>query len=244
MHPGCSIKMYWRSFSARSAVTSTANSLRGFSSWSRRVGSQPWEFPQVKSGTGPWTQRRRREQRKWQTNPDWQVTVFTSKGTYIRGFSWVAARWVDLCTPHQDLKVSIEALTEFSHMYCPDGLINTLLSQGCVFEMAPTVGRVGGIYIPRTGEQVRSLRLPGSSRSPPTHVQLPGQSFNCETFYHWCFPLPQHPATFQPGPRMRMMQSRALSQPSADMKHKQEVNLCVKLLRFWACLLPQHNNLA
>lgn len=56
------------------------------------------------------------------------------------------------------LKVYIEALTEFSHMYHPDDLSNTLLSQ-----VTPSVGIVGGMYIPRTGKGARRLQLLRSS---------------------------------------------------------------------------------
>ena len=53
------------------------------------------------------------------------------------------------------LKVSIEALTGFSHIFSPDGLYN----------LAPTVGMVGRTYNPRTGEGVKRLQVP-RSRSP------------------------------------------------------------------------------
>ena len=46
------------------------------------------------------------------------------------------------------LKVYTEALTGFSHIYHPNDLNNTLLSQGCVLETAPSVGTVG--VSPRT----------------------------------------------------------------------------------------------
>ena len=49
------------------------------------------------------------------------------------------------------LKVYIEVFTGFSHVFHPDDLHNTLLSQGCALEAAPSVRTVGGIYIPRTG---------------------------------------------------------------------------------------------
>ena len=61
------------------------------------------------------------------------------------------------------LRVYIEALTGFSHVFSPDGLDSTLLSQGCILETAPTVGTVGRMYIPMTEERVRSFRMLGSS---------------------------------------------------------------------------------
>lgn len=50
-----------------------------------------------------------------------------SKETYIYGWSWVTVRY-------PNLKVYTEALTEFTHICHPDGLSNTLSSQGCVLE--------------------------------------------------------------------------------------------------------------
>lgn len=50
----------------------------------------------------------------------------------------------------------------FSQVCSADGLNNTLLSQGCVLEVITSVGTVGGMYIPRAGEGVKSLQLPGS----------------------------------------------------------------------------------
>ena len=69
------------------------------------------------------------------------------------------------------LKVYIEALTGFSHVYGPDSLNNTLLSQGCVTQTALAVAIVGGMSIPRTGERVRSFWLP-RSRSGQLEVTL------------------------------------------------------------------------
>ena len=59
------------------------------------------------------------------------------------------------------LKVYIEALTGFSHIFNPDSLNNTLLSQGCILGVSPTVGMVGGMCIPRAGEQEMSPIIGG-----------------------------------------------------------------------------------
>lgn len=48
-------------------------------------------------------------------------------------------------------KVYTVALTGFSYMHSPDGLRNTLHSQGCVLGIASFVGKVGRVHIPRTG---------------------------------------------------------------------------------------------
>ena len=45
----------------------------------------------------------------------------------------------------------------FSYISCPDGYSNTLLSPSCVLGTAPTVGMVGGPYIPRIGEEAMSF---------------------------------------------------------------------------------------
>lgn len=37
------------------------------------------------------------------------------------------------------------------HEYSPDGFNNMSLSEGCVLEVAPSAGTVGGPYIPKTG---------------------------------------------------------------------------------------------
>ena len=70
-----------------------------------------------------------------------------------------AARWVDVPThwPTRILKAYREALMSFS----PNGPNITLLSQGCVLEMASSIRIVGGLYIPRAGEEMGSLQLPG-----------------------------------------------------------------------------------
>lgn len=43
----------------------------------------------------------------------------------------------------------------FSHVHSPDSLSDPILSQVCILEMAPSVGTMGRMYIPRTGELVR-----------------------------------------------------------------------------------------
>ena len=64
--------------------------------------------------------------------------------------------------PTRILRVYIEALTGFSHIFSPDDL-NIFLSQGCILETAPNVEMVGEMYIPRIEEGVRSLQQPGCS---------------------------------------------------------------------------------
>lgn len=45
----------------------------------------------------------------------------------------------------------------FGHIHRPDGLNNTLLSQGCVLGTAPTVGVVGRVGTPSIREGMREL---------------------------------------------------------------------------------------
>ena len=59
--------------------------------------------------------------------------------------------------PSKTLKVFIEALMGPSDIFNLSGLYRILLSQGYIFEMAQTVGTVGGTHIPGTGEGLRSL---------------------------------------------------------------------------------------
>lgn len=62
------------------------------------------------------------------------------------------------------MKAYKEGLKDCSHINSPGVLNNTLLSQGYILETVPHVGRVGEMYIPRTGE--------GGEKSLIAHVQL------------------------------------------------------------------------
>ena len=61
------------------------------------------------------------------------------------------------------LRVYIESSVGFCHVHNPDGLNNTLLSQGFVLEVIPSKGTMCETYILRTKEGVRSLQLPRPS---------------------------------------------------------------------------------
>lgn len=74
------------------------------------------------------------------------VTGLISKGTCISGSSWLAARWVDLHIHLPEPWVYIETLTGFSNVSSPDGLNNTLLSQGYVLEMASAMATVARTF--------------------------------------------------------------------------------------------------
>ena len=114
-----------------------------------------------------------RARRNWRKK---QVVCLISKGTYMGSLSWVGARWIDFRTACQNRKRLYRALNRVSHIHRPDGLNNTLsrINLGTI----PSMGMVGGEYIPRTGKGTRYLQLSGSSlwptmvmsswRSPPT----------------------------------------------------------------------------
>lgn len=63
--------------------------------------------------------------------------------------------------PARILKVYTEDLAGLSHKHSPDGLNNTLFSQGCNLERAARVGVLDKTYIPRTGEEMRSFNCLG-----------------------------------------------------------------------------------
>ena len=61
---------------------------------------------------------------------------------------------------HQN-PVYVAVLTGFSQEYSPDSLSNTLLSQGCILEGAPSSGTLDRMFISRPGG-LRRLQLLGS----------------------------------------------------------------------------------
>lgn len=65
--------------------------------------------------------------------------------------------------PTRILKVYIEALPGFSHIYCPEGLNNILFSSSCSFEMDPAMEMVDRTHNPRTEEGSRVSNFPGPS---------------------------------------------------------------------------------
>lgn len=63
----------------------------------------------------------------------------------------------------------------FIHVYHPDGLHSTLLSQGCILENSSHLGTLVKTQILRKREQVKSLQFPRSSfrgRSCPLENML------------------------------------------------------------------------
>lgn len=120
----------------RTLVLSTQNSV-----WDCNLRSSPgeiWNWPLYAEG--------KENQRKWQTTPEWSFNNMQGN-LHTR-----------LVLGIRILKVYIEALTGFSHIFSPNGL-NTLLSQDYILELVAGMGTVGGTHIPRTGEGIRSLWL-------------------------------------------------------------------------------------
>ena len=61
------------------------------------------------------------------------------------------------------LKVCIEVLMGFSHLYHPDVVKHTLLSQSCILELDPMIEIMDEMCIPMRGEGIRSFPFPRSS---------------------------------------------------------------------------------
>ena len=89
---------------------------------------------------------------------------FNIRETYLWGLFWVPQdKQISASTSPPVFQPFLEVLMGFSAVSCPDGLSNTLLSQGCILESAPGVRKVGGMYISRTWGGAWSLQLPRSS---------------------------------------------------------------------------------
>lgn len=80
----------------------------------------------------------------------------------------------------------MEALTELSHVFSPDGLNNTSLPQGYLLETAPTADMVDATYIPRTGEEVGASSCPGPAceSAPPWPLQHQKKCFFGPVWMH------------------------------------------------------------
>ena len=125
----------------------------------------------------------RRDQRKRQIAPDKLVTGLMSKGTNwtqlrplykllrfwrtdVEIYLYCSHSWLLLggCNtsksphlPSRISKVCIDALTGFSHVYLPDGLSNTLLSQGWNVENDSQYGKSGQTVQSKDREGLSSL---------------------------------------------------------------------------------------
>lgn len=86
---------------------------------------------------------------------------FNNQGNLLTRLVLVGCKMSSSPPPtHLILKSLYRGLTGvqgLSRVYHPGGLNNTLLSQDYVVEVAPAMGTLGGVYIPRTRERVRSF---------------------------------------------------------------------------------------
>lgn len=71
---------------------------------------------------------------------------------------WLQDEYISIPT-HQNLKSYIGVLIGFKHIFSPGNLNNNLLSQGYVLETAPSVGKVGRLYIPKAGKEVLFVQV-------------------------------------------------------------------------------------
>lgn len=73
---------------------------------------------------------------------------FNKQGNLLTRFILVGEKTIDLGTHLPEPQAHTEILTGFSLVYCPDALNDTLLSQGCILEVPPSLGTVEVSYIP------------------------------------------------------------------------------------------------
>lgn len=120
------------------------------------VGWQPPKFPLLKSETG-FSGSRKKEAH----HPTARLVSggFNNQENLLKRpvFLGVDSGEVDLRRGRQNPKVYEETLTGLSDVYHPRGLHSTLLSQGCLLEMAPAPGKESGTII----------QVPGRDGIPP-----------------------------------------------------------------------------
>ena len=106
----------------------------------------------MKLKTDPWIQKAKRDWRKRQTTPDWQMEDLAKK-LMQRSVWGIHKMSRSPGLPTRILKISIDVLMGVSCISSPHGLSNTLLFPGIsILENAPSVGMVGWRYLPRTKE--------------------------------------------------------------------------------------------
>lgn len=99
--------------------------------------------PRVKSDTGPPSLEGRREQDRGRPLQAGRGQ-FNQQRAQAPGLSRVPRKMSgSRPPPTRILKVYGEALVGFSHMYHPDGLRDTLFSQGCILENGSSCGNSG-----------------------------------------------------------------------------------------------------
>lgn len=101
----------------------------GFLAGSPIVGLQPLRSPWVKPDTG-FIHGGYRDRTEGQAASHWWVAILISKGTYLQGSSWAVAGEGDPTPVCQTVRSLYgEAWVGLGHVYHPDALNNTLLSQ-------------------------------------------------------------------------------------------------------------------
>lgn len=78
---------------------------------------------------------------------------FNKQRDLLRRFVWAHKMNKSPCLPARILKVCSETLIEISHLFSPDGLRNTWLYQGLVFEMISTMETAHNIDFYENGAQ-------------------------------------------------------------------------------------------
>ena len=68
---------------------------------------------------------------------------FNRQGNLPTRLMLTATRWIILSICPPESWVYTEAFMSFTHVHCPDGLNNPLMSKGCSHQMAPTAETVG-----------------------------------------------------------------------------------------------------
>lgn len=119
---------------------------------------------------------------------------FNNQGNLLRRVSWVAEQIP--AHVHQNLKVYIEALARFSHLYCSDSLKNTLLSELCPWGSFQR-GEGKWNTHPKGGKGVRRLIAWIQFAGQPDDHVLSMTSSNNYSFYHYA-QLPRMVIVFEP----------------------------------------------
>ena len=115
---------------------------------------------QVKSETGPHTQRTRRDQKRGYHSTVIGISLISNLHTRFASGNCKTSRFPH--SPARILKVYIKDLLGFNHLYYPNDLNNTLLSQGCVLKAASIVVKGTRMHISRRAEGMWSFPLPRS----------------------------------------------------------------------------------
>ena len=118
--------------------------------------------------TGPCIRRGQEEREERGRHSGLVGGRFSKQGNLLTRFVWGCRKTSR--SPHPPasiLKVYTEAVTGLNHLHCPEGLNNSLFSQGCVLETSSHCGS--------GGQNVRSKDRGWGEEHPIAQVQLAGQ---------------------------------------------------------------------